>query len=304
MAIDLSNLTKWTDETSSDLIYNSILEGKTVKTVRVQSGVKHKMALNIIDNDLTAQAGACGFNASGDVSLDQRDIEVKDIKVEQKICLTDLEDYWASVKMNPGSYNTELPFEQVYSSIKRDQLGALIEDLVWRGDTGLTQSNLQYADGFKKLIQAEASDITTISTTATFSATNAIAIINEMVADLPENIAENDDLMIFCNYAQFRIYTQALITANLYHYSGDSTNFEIYIPGTNIRVKAVPGLKGVNEMYLTNASNLVIGTDLLNDYESFKIWYDESEDEIRFRAKFKLGTQIYFPENIVRYKKA
>jgi hypothetical protein len=45
-----------------------------------------------------------------------------------------------------------------------------------------------------------------------------------------------------------------------------------------------------------------MGTDLLNDYESFQIFYFEAEDEVRFRSKFKIGAQIAFPQFIVNFK--
>ena len=70
-------------------------------------------------------------------------------------------------------------------------------------------------------------------------------------------------------------------------------------PGTNIRVIAVRGLNTANRVLLAEASNLYIGTDLLSDAEDFKVFYSQDFDEVRFLAKFKLGVQVAFIENVV-----
>jgi len=51
---------------------------------------------------------------------------------------------------------------------------------------------------------------------------------------------------------------------------------------------------------LAEASNLYMGTDLLNDSENFRISYDQHEDDVKVIQKFKVGFQVAFPERIVR----
>jgi len=48
-------------------------------------------------------------------------------------------------------------------------------------------------------------------------------------------------------------------------------------------------------------ANLYVGVDMLNDAEQFSIRYSEDNDEVRFISKFKIGTQIAFPEFIVEF---
>jgi hypothetical protein len=40
----------------------------------------------------------------------------------------------------------------------------------------------------------------------------------------------------------FRVYTTALKNANMFHYNADSTDGEIVVPGTSIKVIALNGL--------------------------------------------------------------
>jgi hypothetical protein len=303
MAFDLSGLAQWTDENKMDLIRASILKGRTVDIIQVQGGIKHSATINLMNSPVTGQAGACGFNPLGDTELTQRAIEVCDLKVNEAFCLNDLEKYWVSTKMNPGSYNEALPFEQLFSEEKRDQLGALIEDLFWKGDT-LAGGNLALCDGMIKLLEGEGS-VVTIPTTAALTSSNIIDVVDEMIASIPEDVIDAGDLKLFVSYAQYRLYAAAIRNTNLYHYDGkEGQDFRMMIPGVNVEMIAVRGMSGVNQMILSPASNLYMGTDLLSDAESFRIFYSEDNDEVRFIAKWKQGVQVAFPQFVVRYKQA
>lgn len=302
MALDLGTMTKYTDEMSGALIKEAVLTGRTVDMVTVQGGVKHSATVNRLSSALQAQAGACGWNAAGTTTLDQRAIEVSAIKINEPICLNTLEEYYTSTMMNPGSYNEEIPFEQIFAENKRDAVKALIEDLIWKGDKSLTSGNLQYADGFVKLLDAEAV-LTGSYTIATF-ADDIIDKVDEAIAQLPEAVLDLDDIVVMMSYADYRTYSKAVRNNNFYHYSGAESQgdmFSQFHPGTNVKVVATKGLSGTNRFVLTPASNLIVGTDLLNDAEDFRIFYSQDNDEVRFLAKFKVGVQVAFIENVVWY---
>jgi hypothetical protein len=55
-------------------------------------------------------------------------------------------------------------------------------------------------------------------------------------------------------------------------------------------------------MFLARVSNMFVGTDLANEEEELKFWYSEDNDEVRFRASFKYGVQIAFPDQLVQFK--
>jgi hypothetical protein len=48
-------------------------------------------------------------------------------------------------------------------------------------------------------------------------------------------------------------------------------------------------------------SNLFLGTDLLNEEERFEIFFAKEADEIRFVSEFKMGVNIAFPDEVVRF---
>jgi len=307
MALDLTSMTKYTDEMSGALIKEAILTGRTVDMVTVQGGVKHSATVNRLSSALALQAGACGWSASGTTTLDQRTIAVDAIKVNEAICLNDLEEYYTSVMMNPGSYNEDIPFEQIFAENKRDAIKAVIEDLIWKGNKVTGTGNLAFANGFVKLFDdaQTAGDLTRVGTytVATFK-DDIIDKVDEAIAKLPDNVLDLDDIAVMMSYADYRTYAKAVRDANLFHYSGaegQGGDFMQIHPGTNVKVIATKGLAGTNKFLVTPASNLVVGTDLLEDAEDFRIFYSQDNDEVRFLAKFKLGVQAAFIENVVWY---
>jgi len=92
MALNLASLTKYTDQLATDLIYKSILRGRTFDTgVTIQTNVKFADALNLMTSDLIGIAGgSCGYSATGSVTLSQRSLEVCPITVFENNCLNDL----------------------------------------------------------------------------------------------------------------------------------------------------------------------------------------------------------------------
>ena len=84
---------------------------------------------------------------------------------------------------------------------------------------------------------------------------------------------------------------------NYYHIAPDATN--LYIPGTGVRVVASAGIKdqtnGLNTRILTRASNIILGTDLTGDFETFRLWYSEDNDQVRATMKWAIGMAVVEP---------
>jgi hypothetical protein len=208
--------------------------------------------------------------------------------------------------MQPGSYNEEIPFEQMFSEEKAGKINAVIDDIIWKGDTVSGTGNLALCDGFLVLANSLSGDTVAGNTSAATSITaaNIIDLVDDMVAAIPSDIIDADDLHVFMGYEVYRLYAKALRDANLFHYTGaedQGEDFSQMVPGTNVRAIAVRGLNGTNRMILSRAANLYFGTDLLNDSEEFRIFYSEDNDEVRFRAKWKMGVQFAFPEFVVDF---
>lgn len=68
-----------------------------------------------------------------------------------------------------------------------------------------------------------------------------------------------------------------------------------------MKLIAVGGLSGTNKIVAGSLSNFFVGTDLANEEESYKLWYSEDNDEVRFRTTFKYGVQVAYPSEVVYF---
>jgi len=131
---------------------------------------------------------------------------------------------------------------------------------------------------------------------------NVISIFDSIYKAIPAQVVDKDDIAIFCGMDTFRTYTVKLKTSNLFHYKYDeAANGQFFLPGTNVRVIAVQGLNGTNDIVASRISNFYIGTDLLDEQEKFELFYAAEAMQMRFVSEFKMGIQYAFPDEIVKF---
>jgi len=308
MSLNVAGLPAYVDETRMQLIKKMILGGRSTQFLTIQPDIKSTASINLLSSTLVAQGGGCGFSNSGTTNLTQNDLEVCPLKVNESICLDTLEQYYTQTLMQPGSYNTQIPFEQLYVEEKTEQISALIDDLIWRGNTATGVGNLALCDGFIRLADVTYSGSVVDGNPSNYTAitaANIIAIVDDAVNAIPANIVDQDDLYLYCGYDFYRTYATALRNANLFHYTGaedQGQQFSQMVPGTNVRMIAVRGLNTSNKFFISSKSNMFFGTDLLNDYENFELWYSLDNQEVRMAAKWKLGVNAAFWDYVVYFK--
>lgn len=306
MAFNVTGLTNYTNEQSTELVVKSLFGGKTAALLQaagqVQVGVKSAEALNILDSDVYFQADGCGYTASGNTTFSQRTITVGKIKVEETLCPKTLEAKWMQTQIAAGSPEA-VPFEEQIGNEKSSKIAKLLEVAMWQGDTATsnTNPNTNKFDGFVKIIgDATAVNGNTSSATA-ITTSNIESLVDDMYAAIPADVSDADDLVLFVGIDTFKKYTTALRASNLFHYAADAEGMEIMIPATNVKMVGVGGLNGVDKMYLGRISNFFVGTDLANEEEEYRFWYSQDNDEVRFRATCKYGVQVGFPDQIVEF---
>ena len=313
---DLSDLTAYVNEEKLPLLMAAVFSGETANTFEWQQGIKYKEVLNYLDVDvfMRADTGCSTFTASGDTRLTQKEISVDSVIHETSHCPTDLEDYWARIGLQAGSYQDRLPFEQEWTSYYNELVKKEVELQLWRGNKSTGTGNLALINGFLQVIDADtavvAANVTEGSYTQQSSITtsNIISIIEHMVDKLPVDVEGADDLIFCVGWDTFRKALSAYRTLNNFFIDGANTSpynsGEFFIPTWGIKMKAFRGLTTTNRIILGRTSNFVIGTDLKNDYEQYDLWYEKKDDKILTRLKYKLGTQIKFGEEMVEYTNA
>lgn len=314
MAFDVSALANYTEQNEALLVTDSVLGAKTAALIKsagnVMVGVKSAETINIMDTDAIFQAGgSCGFTASGSTTFTQRTVTVGKIKVNESLCPKDLEAKYLQKALPTGSMYDSIPFEQEFAEKKAKTIAAQLETALWQGDTASGNANLSKFDGLVKLIGAAtgvvAANVSTYISGAplsTITAGNVISIFDGVYQAIPAQVVAADDMTIFCGQDVFRTYTVALKNANQFHYSIDvKADSEFVLPGTMIKVVALAGLNGTNKVYAMRLSNLFLGTDLLNEEEKFEIFYAKEADQVRFVSEFKMGVNVAFPDEIVKF---
>lgn len=300
MAFDLTGLTAYVDETSGELIYKTILGANTLSNagVTVQPNVKSTMNINVLNSDLTAVASSCGFTGADTTILKVVPLAVDAIDVARQFCLNDLEDYWAQVAIRPGSYNEDLPLEGVFVSEQSELVSSMIEKQIWQGSKATGIGNLALSDGFLEKIVASGTAVP--AALGIFDASTAVDKVDDYISAVPTELI-GEELKLFMSPRNFQLYLVSATKENLYHEAVDGDyNNGIRHRASNVIVFPAKGLAGVDDkMVLCVAKNLYVGTDLENDPENFKQWFSQDTQTLRFLIKYKLGTAIAFPEQVV-----
>jgi hypothetical protein len=317
MAFNVDALAAYTEQNEALLVTDSVLGAKTAALIKsagnVMIGVKSAETINIMDTDAIFQAGgSCGFTASGSTTFTQRTVTVGKIKVNEALCPKDLESKYLQKALPTGSMYDSIPFEQEFADKKAKTIAAQLETSLWQGDTDSVNVNLNKFDGLVKLIGAATGPVAAnasafitgapISAATGIIATNVVSIFDGVYKAIPAQVVAADDMTIFCGQDVFRTYTIALKNANMFNYSFDGkADSEFVLPGTPIKVIALAGLNGTNKIYALRISNLFLGTDLLNEEDKFEIFYAKEADQVRFVSEFKMGTNVAFPDEIVKF---
>ena len=314
MGFDVSALANYTKENEALLVTSSVLGAKTAALIKsagnVMVGVKSSEKINIMETDAIFQDGAsCGFNASGSTTFTQRTVTPGKIKVNEALCPKDLEAKYLQKALPTGSMYDSVPFEQEYSEKKAKTIAAQLETALWQGDTTSVNVNLNKFDGLVKLIGAASGVVAANASTfisgaplSSITDANVISIFDGVYKAIPAKVVAADDMTIFCGQDLFRTYTIALKNSSSFNYAIDvKADSEFVLPGTSIKVVAVAGLNGTNKVYAMRLSNLFLGTDLLNEEEKFEIFYAKEADQVRFVSEFKMGVNIAFPDEAVKF---
>jgi hypothetical protein len=315
MAFNVSALTNYTKENEKQLVFSSVLGNKTAELIKAQGNilleVKSSEKIGIMDTDAFFQSGAsCGFSASGTTSFTQRAVTVGAIKVNEALCMKDLESKYLQKALPAGSMYTEMIFAEDYSNRKAEKIASQLETALWNGDTLSADGNLNKFDGLLKLITAAGGSVVDANVSgfisggpiASITVTNVVSVFDAIYTAIPAEVVAKDDMTIFCGMDVFRLYTVALKNANLFAYNLNvKADSEFFLPGTNVKVVAVQGLNGSNKLVATRISNLFIGVDILGEESRFELFWAREADQMRFVSEFKMGIQFAFPTEITKF---
>lgn len=296
MAYDVSALGPYTEEPEA-VIHKILASGVTSKYMTIQPGIKSAETINIQATEFYWQSGSsCGFTASGDTTFSQRTITVGKVKINGKWCERDIEPYFLQKKMAAGSKYDILTYREDILADIQQKIARRIDKAIWAGDTASGDPYLSRFDGLEKIINAASDEI--VATPAAWSVANSRTILQTAYAAVSDDMLASGNVKCFMGLSEARDYRIKLGIDNLYHITG--AEGKLYIENTDIEIIPTFGLSGTKHIYLCDPKNLYLGTDLMSDTDSFDLFYAKEADEIRFVMNFKMGTQVAFPDQIVK----
>ena len=292
-------LPNYVEEHRLPLIAKSVLRGKTIELVQIETGVKSDTALNLISASVQFGDGSnCGWTPTEGVTLSQRKLVPVFIKVNQAFCDKNLLKKWASYEVTLAAGRNTLPFEEQFLEEISNSINEQIEKMVWQGDSANGSSRIE-CDGYLKHIEAVGSGAKIITDTEGTTAYNRIKGVYNA---LPARVVDKQDTVIFVSNSLYREFINELVASNLYHFNPDYGQGEYPLPGTSIRVIAVSGLDGTNKIVAGRLSNFFYGVDAEDDKDTLDLWYSKDNQEFRLAANFAVSTQVAYPDEIVLSK--
>lgn len=292
----VSSLPQYVEEKRLPLIAEAVLGAKSAKLFNLQTDIKHSAALNLLTTDVAFGDGStCGWDDAGSQSLTQRILTVGNIKVNMSFCDRDMLAKWMGYEVKVAAGSETLPFEEEFTNEVIKSIQEAVETAIYQGDTASSNVNLKAFDGLIKILTGEDGTIDVAASTES----TALAKVRKVYNAIPERAFTRGNVAILVGMDTFRALVGDLVDKNLYHYNPGAPEGEVYLPGTNVRIIGVNGLNGAKKAIAASLDNLFFGTDMVNDLETFKLWYSDDNQEFRLAVKFNAGVQVAFPDEVV-----
>lgn len=297
MGYNVTGLPAYVEQHKSDLLYQVVFGGNTIRRMAKQTGVKGTSTINLLSTDIPFQNGAgCGFTPQGEAKFTQRQIVTGRIKIDTEFCPDNLVGKYNEYLVRVNAHQTDLPFEEEIMASIIDSIRAKMEKAVWQGDTASSDATLKQFDGLLKALDNASGVIK-----EEVSAGSAYEAIKAVYMAIPEHLLAKSNVKINVSPAVYRQFLLEMVEKNLYHYSGAQNEFptEFTFPGTNVAVALAEGLAGTNKIVAAQDSNLVYGCDMEGDMEDLKLWFSDDNDVFRLKGKWNAGANVAFPDEVV-----
>lgn len=292
---DLSGLSTWVRENADEMLLQEVLGLTLPRYASVRGNIRGSEKVPFMTNSLVFQDGkSCGFNPTGDTTIDQVLIETTTEKVNMELCPYELYDYFLSQRLRATNFQEEVPFAEQLIQDVANRMANRMETKLWQaakpGDD---------FDGVLELV-VTGNGATEITYTA-LTASNGVDVLAAVAAAIPSNVVHRDDLAIAVSYADYRNYVQALRNAsqlNLFSFDDggvqSGSEFLAFVPGTRIAVVPTVGLDGQSAFVAGPMSYIQVGMNSTDENGmTIRSFYDEGEDVIKVIGRTTYGVGIF-----------
>ena len=284
MAFDITAVSGYVSENEFDLISKTILNTDLAAYMNTRVGLKgDTVKIPLLAGDFnTADGVACGFDGTGnDVTITQVTMDLANRKYNAVYCPQVLRDTFLSQSLAAGASQESISFSELMADYFVKQLTKYNETFLIKGEGAIA--------GLESLIQvANGAAAQSTVAPAAWTSSNAIAQAQSLAEAVPAAVANRDDLIMVVSPSAYRALKLNIVSANLYHIAPSD---DVYVPGTDIKVVASQGIDN-DYAFVGPSSFLIMGTDLTSDFEQFKLFYAEAEDEMRAIMRWRIGVAV------------
>ena len=297
-------LPAYTDQLSLDLISKAVLNTELLSYVDLRAGfTAGTVSINLVNTTTPIVGAGCGSSTfpttigtppneiTNNVNFQQVNVTIDSLESKSTLCVETLRANFLSNYMSPGMGNDAIPFEEVISesyakSLRKENENYLINGNASTGTTGLRQ----------QITSTEGAQLQTgLTAPAAWTVANAIEQALDLYDAIEESVKDNDDLIMVISPVAYRALTRALVAqgdTGLYHYKSVEGNEILMLPGTNCTIVKSSGLVGFDYKFAGPAKQILAATGLTDELDSFRFFYSESEDIMKFRAAYRLGVGV------------
>ena len=281
----------------------ALKEATSLDFLTIIENVKFKSNIQRMAGSGVVADATCDFTDAGTLALTEKVLEPKNLQINLDLCKKTLLDSWEALQMRAGAGAPPPPsFEDYVISYMGEIIADATEESIWEGTAVAGKFNgfLGAATGF--LLPGVDATVIQSSASAAYDASNIIANLQTLTADMAANISpilRKEDLYIYMNSKTYAFYVSAVSTlgyVNAYNMNGD---YEPVFEGYKIAV--CPGMAD-NQLVAAEKSNMFFGTDLLSDATRIDLidMAFTGSDNMRLVARYSAGVQTGVGADIVR----
>jgi hypothetical protein len=287
---------------------------------RVLGNVANKKKMVFVQQleNIVRKYSGCGFNPVGSVDIYQRTIDVEKMKVDLEMCWDEFEDTVFEELLKTG---TRLPdisgtlietilLTRVQQAIRND-----ITRLSYFGDQSSNNPNFDSLDGFWTVYypQLVADDLVPRANTGSgtnLAAGDGFAILRDVYDQAPLQLKGLPANQKVFNVTQ-SVYSQ--LREDIENGGGGDYGLLQLINGVEqftfrgvtvipqFRWDDIATLLGTTKPHYveyTTPQNKVLATDVLSPETSLELWYDQKDEKVYIKARFKMGVNYIHPSLI------
>lgn len=264
--------------------------------------VKSKIKLAYSDLGNILQAEDCSFSSTGEGALNQKTMEVCDLKVNLEYCATTFEANYLSAQLRAGSNNEEVvpaSYADFVVNYVAEKVSSDLEKVMFQGDTGTSSYPYSLCDGLIVQLQDDSDVVDIAATASAITSANVVGELNRLLNGVPAEVRAEANFKIFVSQEIAFAYkqAQASTTGGLFLVGDKELNY--------LGFRLIPtSALGAKQMVAFNSDKVFFLTDLVSDWDDIIIIPQRNISGARterFATSLKFGVNYLYGNEIVLY---